>query len=109
VLWVSNNATDGADRTPGCQGGNAAIRNSAVPGRPAPICKPAMGVRMAVAGGCQGLLPFHSSAALETENRVLQGVSRRSWRATIKTRNAAERDFRPNPSGQGLFYGNPSF
>ena len=32
-----------------------------------------------------------------------------SWRATIKTRNAAGRDLRPNPLGQALFCGNTAF
>ncbi|MGN8160111.1 hypothetical protein ACS8YF_15725, partial [Salinisphaera sp. SWV1] len=40
---------------------------------------------------CEGLLPFRASAALETANRVRQGASRRSWRATIKASNAAGR------------------
>ncbi|AWN15628.1 hypothetical protein SALB1_1425 [Salinisphaera sp. LB1] len=31
-----------------------------------------------------------------------------SWRATIKTCNAAGRDLRPNPKGQALFCGNPA-
>ncbi|AWN14878.1 hypothetical protein SALB1_0671 [Salinisphaera sp. LB1] len=36
-------------------------------------------------------MPFRTRAALETANRVRQGASRRSWRATIKTCNAAGR------------------
>ena len=57
----------------------------------------------------EGLSPFHTSPRWRPQIVSCKARVAASWRATIKTRNVAGRDLRPNPKGQALFCGNTAF